>query len=228
MNNLIPNLLLIAIILGLVVWIVRLRGKTSPASQVTIFSTITQLKAIGHLSVFKAVTKEIVTETDHTWGDFGKRYLSWVLSNKKMAMIFDFEIDFRYDLRRPEFGVTENAPGAFTITLPPCFYDVHIRDIRFYDEQGSKFMPWLLPDLVNSVFGGGFNEEEKNKLIVAAKRHAETQARQLIDQLQTEVQTSARAVLQSLSRAFGATQTDFVFLKEDQPEVSVDIANRAA
>ncbi|HMP73993.1 MAG TPA: DUF4230 domain-containing protein [Kiritimatiellia bacterium] len=220
-------LLLIAVILALVAWIIKLQTR-KPSSEVTIFSTIQQLKAIGHLSVFKAVTKEIVTETDHSWGDFGKRYLSWVLSNKKMAMIFDFEIDFRYDLRRPEFTITETSPGAFQITLPPCFYEVHIRDIRFYDEQGSKFMPWLLPDLVNSVFGTGFTEEQKNKLIGSAKNHAEMEARRLIDQLQTEVQSSARAVLQSLSRAFGATQTDFTFLKEDRPDLSVEISNRAA
>ena len=33
-------------------------------------------------------------------------------------MIFEFEIDFRYDLRRPEFQVTETAPSSYTLTLP--------------------------------------------------------------------------------------------------------------
>ncbi|MCB1069307.1 MAG: DUF4230 domain-containing protein [Verrucomicrobia bacterium] len=220
-------LLLLAIIAGLTAWIVVLRGKPARSGP-TIFSTIQQLKAIGHLSVFKAVTKEIVTETDHTWGDFGKKYLSWVISNHKLAMIFDFEIDFRYDLRRSDFTIEDKGDSVYAITLPPCIYEVHIRDIRFYDEQASKFMPWLLPDLVNSVFGRGFSEEDKNRLIASAKAHAEKQARGLIDQLQTEVQTSAKSILESMSKAFGAEQVHFTFLQEERPDVSVEIAQQAA
>lgn len=220
-------LLLLAVIAGLAAWVVLLRRKPT-SSGPTIFSTIQQLKAIGHLSVFKAVTKEIVTETDHTWGDFGKKYLSWVISNHKLAMIFDFEIDFRYDLRRGEFAIEDCGDQVYAITLPPCIYEVHIRDIRFYDEQASKFMPWLLPDLVNSVFGRGFSEEDKNRLIASAKAHAEKQARNLIDQLQTEVQTSAKSILESMSKAFGAEEVRFTFLREDRPDVSVEISQKAA
>lgn len=220
-------LLMVAAAGGVGAWLMSLRLRKTPAGP-TIFSTIQQLKAIGHLSVFKAVTKEIVTETDHTWGDFGKKYLSWVISNHKLAMIFDFEIDFRYDLRRDEFAIADEGDGAYAVTLPPCLYEVHIRDIRFYDEQASKFMPWLLPDLVNSVFGRGFSEEDKNRLIASAKAHAEKQARQLIDQLQTEVQASARSVLESMSKAFGAHEVRFTFLKEEKPDVSVEISQQAA
>lgn len=204
------------------------RRKPTPAAEVTIYSTIQQLRSIGQLSVFKAVTKEIVTETDHSWGAFGKKYLSWVLSQKKMAMIFEFEIDFRYDLRRPEFQVTENGPAAYTLTLPPCFYEVHIRDIRFYDEQGAKFMPWLVPDLLNGFLGAGFSEEDKNNLVRSAKGHAEKEARKLIDTLQTEVQASARAVLSSIGKAFGAQSLEFVFTRGEQPELSIAYPQKAA
>jgi Protein of unknown function (DUF4230) len=208
--------------------IMRLMRKGKPAAEVTIYSTIQQLRSIGQLSVFKAVTKEIVTETDHSWGAFGKKYLSWVLSQKKMAMIFEFEIDFRYDLRRPEFQVAETGPASYKLTLPPCFYEVHIRDIRFYDEQGSKFMPWLVPDLLNGFLTGGFSEEDKNNLIRSAKGHAEKEARKLIDTLQTEVQASARAVLSSIGKAFGATSLDFEFARDEKPAMNIAYPQKAA
>lgn len=227
-NSLIQMLVLLLVGAAGGAFLVWSRKRKTAAPEVTIYSTIQQLRSIGQLSVFKAVTKEIVTETDHSWGAFGKKYLSWVLSQKKMAMIFEFEIDFRYDLRRPEFQVTENGPGAYTLALPPCFYEVHIRDIRFYDEQGAKFMPWLLPDLLNGFLGAGFSEEDKNNLVRSAKGHAEKEARKLIDTLQTEVQASARAVLSSIGKAFGAQTLDFTFARADQPDMKIAYPQKAA
>ena len=210
-------------------WLLRGRvGKREHGRDRTIYSTIQQLKLIGHLSVFKAVTKEIVTETDHSWGAFGKKYLSWVLSQKKMAMIFEFEIDFRYDLRRAEFQIIETGDAAYRLTLPPCFHEVHIRDIRFYDEQGAKFMPWLVPDLLNGFLGAGFSEEDKNNLVRSAKGHAEGEARKLIDSLQNEVQSSARSVLLSIGKAFGAREMEITFMQQDKPELNIAYPPRAA
>ncbi len=220
--------LVMALLGGALVWVWSRRKGAGGGSERTIFSTIQQMKSIGQLSVFKAVTKEIVTETDHSWGAFGKKYLSWVLSQKKMAMIFEFEIDFRYDLRRPEFSIVETGPSAYQLTMPPCMYEVHIRDIRFYDEQGARFMPWLVPDLLNGFLGKGFSEEDKNSLVRSAKDHAEKEARKLIDTLQTEVQASARAVLQSIGKAFGADTLAFEFLREEKPDMSVAYRQAAA
>jgi hypothetical protein len=221
-------LLAVAVGLGGGVLLARRFRRGAPAAEITIYSTIQQLRSIGQLSVFKAVTKEIVTETDHSWGSFGKKYLSWVLSQKKMAMIFEFEIDFRYDLRRPEFAITSTAPAAYRLVLPPCSYEVHIRDIRFYDEQGAKFMPWLVPDLLNGFLGAGFSEEDKNNLVRSAKSHAEKEARKLIDSLQNEVQASARAVLASIGKAFGAEALDFEFLRDEQPDLNIAYPQKAA
>jgi len=196
--------------------------------EVRIFSSIEQLKAIGQLSVYKVLTKEIVTETDHTWGEIGTRYLSWVLSGKKMAMIFEFEIDFRYNLQSPRFEIQEKGMNAYTISMPPCDYEVNIRDIRFYDEQGSKLLPWLLPDLLNGFISGGFSEEDKNKLVDAAKRHARNQALELINNIQSEVQKSAKSTLESISRAFGATHLDFEFSSLHAENVEVEVSEKIA
>jgi len=173
-------------------------------------SSIQQLRSIGELSVFKMLTKEIVTEIDHSWGEIGKRYLSWILSVKKMALIFEFEIDFRYDLRSPDFQIIESK-GIYVLRMPPCLHTTSIRDIQFYDEQKSKLVPWLLPDLLNSLFGDGFSEQDKNRLKDAARRAAESQAEGLIVNIGSEVEQSARQTLRSLARAFGADSVRFEF-----------------
>ena len=192
MNDFFAGMVLAAIV-GLLLFFWLWRRKSRPAKETRIFSSIERLRAIGQLSVYKVMTKEIVTETDHSWGEIGARYLSWVLSNKKMAMIFEFVIDFRYNLQSPDFEIDETGPGRYVIAMPPCDYEVHIRDIRFYDEQGSKLFPWLLPDLLNGFLGNGFSEEDKNKLVDAAKNHAEKQALELINNIQSEVQKSAKS-----------------------------------
>ena len=195
------------------------------AKQVEIHSSIEKLKAIGELSVFKAVTKEIVTQFDHDWGDFGKKWLGWLYSSKKMAMIFEFEIDFRYDLRKSDFQILDQSNGSYTIKMPPCFHEVHIRSISFYDEQGSKFMPWLLPDTLNGLFGKGFGEEEKNQMVAMARAHAEAQALRLISGLTSEVEESAKLTLTSVAKAFGAQNIRFEFDKHSgRVDVQMDQA----
>jgi len=188
----------------------RSRGNRSRGRNISVHSSIQELKAIGQLSVFKVLTKEIVTEVDHTWGDVGKKYLSWILSGKKMAMIFMFEIDFRYDLRSPDFQIVESDDG-FLLRMPPCLRETSIRDIHFYDEQKSKLIPWLLPDLVNTVFGSGFTEEDRNRLKDAARHAAQSQSEALVSTLGSEVEQSAKQTLESLARAFGAETVRFEF-----------------
>ncbi len=211
---------------GVWFWLKLKRNKS--VKEILVFSSIEQLRAIGQLSAYKVMTKEIVTETDHTWGEIGTRYLSWVLSKKKMAMIFEFVIDFRYNLQSPLFKITETGDATYSITMPPCDYEVHIRDIRFYDEQGSKLLPWLLPDLLNGFLTTGFSEEDKNKLIDAAKGHAEKQALELINNIQSEVQKSAKSTLESISHAFGVKQIDFSFTPPSATELNVAVSENLA
>ncbi len=211
----------LAVLLYLIVAFLRRKRRGSSARETTVHVGIEQLKAIGQLSVFKVLTKEIVTEVDHTWGEFGKTYLSWILSKKKMAMIFEFEIDFRYDLRSSKFRI-EGSDGVYAFTMPPCLHEIHIRDIHFYDEQKSKLIPWLLPDLLNTLFGDGFSEEDRNRLKDAARSRAQAQALDLIGELGSEVEQSARQTLQSLARAFGAEQVTFSFQGPAQKNPDVD------
>lgn len=221
-------ILVVVLALAVVVLIMRSRTGASPARETSIRSSLETVRTIGHLSVFKAFTKEIVTETDHSWGSFGKKYLSWVLSNKKMAMIFEFEIDFRYDLRSGDFSIAELSKGSFAFSMPPCMHEAHIRNIQFYDEQRARLFPWLLPDLLNGFLPSGFSESDKNRLVADARSHAEQQAKLLIETLEPDVQASARRTLESVARSLGAQSVTFKFLKTDEPNLMVEFRNAAA
>ncbi len=186
----------------LLLW--RRKGGGGRGMAIHATAAIEELRAIGVLSAFKAVTKEIVTARDHLLGDLGQRYLEWLISSKKMAMIFEFDIDFQYDLRDPSFTVQEDAPGRFRLRMPRCDYVVHVRNVTFYDEQGGKLLPIIVPDVINRILGGGFNEVDRNKLMEEAKAQAEALAQNLARRLSSEVQTSARQTMEMLAKSFGA------------------------
>ncbi|MFA5518401.1 MAG: DUF4230 domain-containing protein [Spirochaetota bacterium] len=198
-----------------------IRGKSS------FHTSVEQIKAVGELSVYKVFTKEIVTQTDHYFGEFGKKYLNWFLSEKKMAMIFEFEIDFRYNLRSQNFKI-EGSNKKYTFYMPPCFHEIHIRDIHFYDEQKSKLIPSLLPDAISNILGQGFSEEEKNAIKDEAKKRAEEQAKRMINKLASDVEESAEQTLRTLAKALGAENIEFVFSKSGNEPLKNITYNKTA
>jgi hypothetical protein len=206
------------------VFVRRMRAGKGKDLKTTVFSSIEDIRAIGELSAFKVVTKEIVTAKDHWAGAFGKKYLGWLISTKKMAMIFEFDIDFRYNLRDPEFQIVPEGERKYRIKMPLCNYEIHIRDINFYDEQRARFMPWLLPDLLTAVFGAGYDEEDRNRLKEEAKEQAYALAQDLVRKLRSEVQNSARQTIETLSRGFGAEKIFFDFKDREPEKVKVEYA----
>ncbi|MFN3628763.1 MAG: DUF4230 domain-containing protein [Casimicrobiaceae bacterium] len=199
-------------------WMMASRRRATPAAVTVAHVSLEGLRAVGELTVFRAITKEIVTETDYSFGEFGRKYLRWVFSQKKLAMIFEFQIDFKYDLKSPDFVVSDlrDALGneITELRLPPVQAEISVRNLRFYDEQRSKFMPWLLPDLLNGAFGPGFSEEDKNRLLDGAVNHARGHAQQLIEQLRPEVENAARATLVPLARSLGVAAPRIAFARE--------------
>ncbi|MDD4961963.1 MAG: DUF4230 domain-containing protein, partial [Candidatus Marinimicrobia bacterium] len=174
----------------------RKRGTKKNAREINVQSSIQDMKAIGELSVFKVITKEIVTESDHLLGNFGKKYMRWLLSNRKIAMIFEFSIDFRYNLRSEDFRIVSESEH-YVFYMPPCMNEIGIRNVMFYDEQRSKLLPGLLPDIINEIFDAGFSEEDKNRFVNAAKNEAEEQAKKMIRDIGSEVRQSAMQNLKS-------------------------------
>jgi hypothetical protein len=224
---------LLLLLVGLVIggasaWLWTRKRKSDKVVVVapTVASQITELRSVGELRVFKGVSKDILTHVDHSFGDFGKKYLSWAFTKKKLAMVFEFEMDFSYDLRSEGVTLRNEATQSGSIaivTLPPCKVDVSIKDLRFYDEQRAKFLPWLLPDLVQGFFDGRFSEDDKNALISAAKNHALLQAKDLFERYKPQVEASAFITLNAVMKPLGADQIRIQFAQE-QPLVNAAVA----
>ncbi|MFH1242558.1 MAG: DUF4230 domain-containing protein [Pseudomonadota bacterium] len=187
-----------------------------------ILSTVEKFRAVGELVVFKIVTKEIITASDHWFGEMGKKYFQWLASNKKMAMIFQFDIDFKYNLHSPDFLVEPTGENTYRLKMPKCLYESHIKDISFYDEQGARLLPWLLPHLLTKALSDGFNEETKNRLIAEAKNQASQIAHGLVKKVQSEVHKSAIQTLEVLAKGFGAKGIRVDFSDEELTQTRVN------
>jgi hypothetical protein len=62
----------------------------------------------------------------------------------------------------------------------------------------------------------------------AAKGHAEKQALELINNIQSEVQKSAKTTLESISKAFGVKHLDFKFSSQTTTTVDVAVSEKLA
>ena len=221
------NELLTGIVVGLgvaVVGYVVFRLAVTRAAQqpeMRVIATIEQIRSVGELVVFKVVTKEIVHTVDHWLGDVGKKYLSWLISSKKLAMIFKFEIDFRYDLRSGEFVIEDQGDATYRLKMPPCYYETHIKSVSFYDEKRAELLPLLLPDLINQLLDRGFDEAAKNRLVEEAKATAMSMAKDFVRNMRSEVQTSARQTLSVLAKGFGAEHVTVDFSEAELVEGAV-------
>ena len=124
------------------VWKLARRGRERlpAAPDVTYESFVTSMKAVGELSVFRIVTKEVITASDHWFGEFGKKYLNWLLSSQRITLVIEFDVDFRYDLTDSAFRVEREGEGVFRMTLPPCRHEVLIRDMRIHSEDKTELL----------------------------------------------------------------------------------------
>ena len=205
------------LLLAVVAWGVwrlarRGRGKQKgPAADITYESFITSMRAVGELNVFRIMTKEVITASDHWFGEFGKKYLNWLLSSKRITLVIEFDVNFRYDLTDPAFAIDRLGDAAFKIILPPCKHEVLIRNMRIHSEDKTELLPWLMPDLLGRFFTGGFSVEAKNKLIAETRDQAVRFAGDLVAQATGEAQRSAANTLTMLAQGLGAWRVDFDF-----------------
>jgi len=215
------------LVVALVAWGVmkyarRGRGRATGPVVIGHESFVTSMKAVGELSVFRVMTKEVITASDHWLGEFGKKYLNWLLSEQRITLVIEFDVDFRYDLNDPQFRVDRNGPGDFKVVLPPCRHEVLIRDLRIHSEDKTKLLPWLMPEVVDRVFTGGFSVDAKNKLISETKIQTSNYAGDLVRKATAEAQRSAARTLTMLAQGLGATRVDFVFTPSGEFHPKVD------
>ena len=208
----------IGFLLGFICYQKKSKIKQSPVK----FNVGSYLTRIGELRVYRAYMKEIVTSVDHVWGEIGKKYFSWMLSEKKLAMVFEFEVDFVYNLFSKNFKVEQNQNGL-SVTMPRCKYDVKIKDFYFYDEQGTRLK--ILPEFLSSIFDGGVSEDEKNELVKMAIKQVEEIAKKVAKNIQSDVDKTTRATINNLIMGFDEDIDSFKFNEKNISDEQVHIEN---
>ena len=213
---------LIGSAIGFVLGFIWYQKKNKTKSNQVKFNVGSYLTRIGELRVYRAYMKEIVTSVDHVWGEIGKKYFSWMLSEKKLAMVFEFEVDFVYNLFSKDFKVEQNQSGL-SVTMPRCKYDVKIKDFYFYDEQGTRLK--ILPEFLSSIFDGGVSEDEKNELVKMAIQQVEEIAKKVAKNIQSDVDKTTRATINNLIMGFNEHIDSFQFNEKNISNEQVHIEN---
>ena len=190
----------LAILVGVAVGYLGLRMVTpgpGGAGRPEVAASVDYIRQIGELSVLRASVKEIVTTK------VGQP--AWFTTQGKLAIICHFDITYKYDLHKARIAAGTRADGSryCMIHLPRHEYDVATKEIRFYDEQDGT---WL-------GFATRTPPDERTRALDAARAQAEAQAKTFLDQMQGDVQASARATLGQIARAFGFTDITVEFEK---------------
>jgi len=100
---------------------------------------VDRVRAVGKLVGLEVRAKEIATAT---------KGLPWMppalLSQARLAMIFQFERQYHVDLQRivPEC-VTRGPGGIYRIVLPPVEGSLHLTDVTPYDIQDGRVLGLL-------------------------------------------------------------------------------------
>ncbi len=210
---------------AMVVWrLARRKNRNRAPSTVSFQSFVTSMRAVGELSVFRIMTKEVITASDHWFGEFGRKYLNWLLSSQRITLVIEFDIDFRYDLTDPDFKVDMSDERHVCFVLPPCRHEVLIRNMHIHSEDKAELLPWLMPDLLGRFFTGGFSVEAKNKLIGETRTQASRFAGDLVQKVDVEATASARRTLTMLAQGLGAEQVDFEFQTAAEFRPRIDIS----
>ena len=213
---------LIGSVIGFLLGFIWYQKKSKTKQNPVKFNVGSYLTRVGELRVYRAYMKEIVTSVDHVWGEIGKKYFSWMLSEKKLAMVFEFEVDFVYNLFSKNFKVEQNQNGL-SVTMPRCKYDVKIKDFYFYDEQGTRLK--ILPEFLSSIFDGGVSEDEKNELVKMAIQQVEEIAKKVAKNIQSDVDKTTRATINNLIMGFNEHIDSFKFNEKNISDEQVHIEN---
>lgn len=213
--------LALATVIG-VLWRRSRRGGGERQPRISVGRQIKQMQSIGELSVFRILAKEIVSAEDHRFGDSGAKYWSWLLGSKKMVMIFEFEVDFRFDLRDPAFSIREEG-GIHRISMPTCKPEIRLRDLSFYDEQQGELLSWALPGLLSKVLGDRFDVKVKNQLKERARQDVAVLAVDQARALRSRVEESARQTLELIARGYGVERVAVDFAEAEPVPVLSDV-----
>ena len=181
--------------------------------------TIESFRKVGQLKVYNAYIKEIISSVDHIFGETGKKYFSWIISEKKLMMVFEFEVGFLYDLQSQDFKIQEDGQ-RFSVEMPKSKIEVSIKDFHFLDEQGSKLNILFL----SASLGDSFSEQDRNEMKNKAMEQVELNAKTLAEKLQSVVQSSAIESIRYIASGFNVDveSVHFQETKIDDEQIEIE------
>ena len=137
-------------------------------------------------------------------------------------MVFEFEVDFIYDLQSPDLSIKEGIEGI-SLSMPKCKYDVKIKDFYFYDEQSTRIK--LLPEILSNIFEGGSSEEKKNELIKMSIKQVEQISKKVASSLQYEVHNVTKETISNLFSGVNKKISNLSFQEMKIIEEQIHIEN---
>ncbi len=173
---------------GVVFWIVSAirRGRHGKdLDRVTLRILTERVRAVGKLVGLEVHAKEIATAR-HGWG--------WVppivLSQAKLAMIFQFEKQYAVELGSlNEHDVTDLGEGRFRVCLPAIVGSLRLMDVEPYDIQQGRVLGLI--DVIN------MNAERQSELM----RTAQQQAGELFEKNDERYESQARDAIERQLKA---------------------------
>jgi len=201
---------------GVAAWIVMSirRGRSGKGVDKIELRMLTErVRAVGKLIGLEVHAKEIATAT---------KGLDWLptilLSQAKVAMIFQFEKQYAVDLSSiTHDDVTEMEEGRFRVELPPIEGSLRLMDVEPYDIQQGRVLG--LVDVIN------MNAERQGELM----RTAQQQASELFEKNDPRYIAQARDAIErqlgSIAKLFGV-RIDIVWRSQPkgagQPRIVMD------
>lgn len=197
------TILIALILILLIVYIlIRYRRGTNIFNS---YSIVDRIKDMGDLVALSSFYKEIATA--ETGG------VPILLTDKRVALISEFEIEWRYDLRRV---AVDKSNGVTTVIMPVPQPKVSTGEITLHSKEDGKFMG-LIP--VNT-----FSKDDWNKLVKKARESATAIAReQMKAGLLSRIEKAAKQVMIFLFESAGITELKIAF--EPVHEIEKDLGD---
>lgn len=196
------NILIAIFALAVIFYLIlKLLYKNQPKSLITHKGVVDRIREIGELVALTAFYKDIATKksTNKIWD---------LLGGKKMAVISEFDLEYRYDLHKADI---KESNDKVKITMPICSTKVSTGEIEIYDEQSPNLFGIPIP-LTN------FSIEDRNTLIAGARESATDTARKKTDELLPKIEKSARDTLTTLLEASGVENVEIEFTRSSKLE----------
>ena len=213
---------------GVVAWMLlsRLsgRGKARRGDRTRVETVVERVRAVGKLVGLEVCAKEIATATS------GWAWLPpLVLSQARLAMIFNFEKQYSVDLSNiRDEDVRDLGGGRYVLRLPPIQGNLRLLDVIPYDIQSAKVLGLL--DLVSMT------AERQKDLMKRAQHQAaalyEANDERYLSQARFSVERHLRSFMDLFGVEVEVRWSDPVKLpKQEEPapqdEPAISLAQRA-